>query len=142
MLYNWYNTGVKGILRSFLINLGAIWATSQILPSLVITGGLKGLIMGVLAFMAANILLVPLIKVLLLPLNLLTLGIFAWLSNVLALYFLVNIIPSFKVYPYHFAGFYSGGFTIPEFDLTVIQVVIVASFIIGCIIHLIHWLIK
>lgn len=100
------------------------------------------MIIGVLAFMAANILLVPLIKVLLLPLNLLTLGIFAWVSNVLALYFLVNIVPSFQVLPYHFSGIYIGGFVIPELDLTAFWVVVVASFLIGCIIHFAHWLIK
>lgn len=125
-----------------MINLGALWITSQILPSLVITGGARGLFFGVLGFMAANILLVPLIKILLLPLNLLTLGIFAWLSNVLALYFLVNVVPSFKVFPYHFPGISTGAFIIPELDLTTLQVVIVASFIIGIIIHFIHWLIK
>lgn len=133
---------MKRLIRSYLIHLGALWTTTQIFPALSIIGGLKGLILGALAFMVANILLVPLIKILLLPLNLLTLGVFAWLGNVLALYFLVTVIPSFQIQPYHFKGLDIDGFVIPAMDLATFMVVIVASFIIGCIIHFINWLIK
>ncbi len=133
---------MKRILRTYLINLGALWATSQIIPSLQIIGGLRGLLIAALAFMIANLLLVPLLKILLLPLNLLTLGIFAWLSNVLALYFLVTAIPSFKVLPYQFAGISSGSFIVQPMDLNVFQVVVLASFLIGFMIHFLNWLIK
>lgn len=133
---------MKHLVRNFLINLGAVWATAQIIPAFVITGGLRGLIIGVLAFMLANWLLIPLLKVLLLPLNLLTLGIFAWLSNVLVLYFLVNVVPSFKLLPYYFPGVNWDGFIIPSMDLSVFQVTIVVSFLIGAIIHFIGWLMK
>lgn len=133
---------MKSLLRNLLINTGAIWATSQILPALSVTGGVKGLLVGSLAFMLANILLVPLIKVLLLPLNLLTLGLFAWLSNVLALYLLVNILPYFKLEQYFFPGLSLSGFIIPSMSLSVFQVAIIASFMIGFIIHFINWLVK
>ncbi|MDO8498645.1 MAG: phage holin family protein [bacterium] len=133
---------MKGLLRNYLINLGALWAVSQSIPSFVITGGLQGLLVGALAFMLANILLVPLVKVLLLPLNLLTLGIFAWLSNVLALYFLMIIIPNFKLFPYHFPGISFSGFVIPEADLTTFQIAIVVSLMMGLMIHFVQWLVK
>lgn len=92
--------------------------------------------------MAVNILLVPLIKVLLLPLNLLTLGIFAWLSNVLALYVLVTIIPYMKLAPYYFPGAAIDGFIIPPITLTTFYAAIVVSFLIGSIIHFTNWIIK
>lgn len=133
---------MKSVLRSFLINLTALVATSKILPSFVISGGVEGLVTGVIAFMLVTFLLVPLIKVLLLPLNLLTLGIFAWLSNVLALYALVNIVPNFKILPYTFSGANLSGFIIPGMELSPFQVTILASLIIGFIIHFIYWLIK
>lgn len=133
---------MKKIIRTFLINLGALYITTQIFPSLVISGGILGLLIGAVAFMVANILLVPLIKVLLLPLNLLTLGLFAWLSNVLALYFLVNVVPYIKVTSYNFPGVYYQGFVIPSMELNAFQTVIVVSFVIGFIIHITHWLSK
>lgn len=133
---------MKTLLRSFLTNLGALWVTSQVLPALVLRDGIKGLVMGSLAFMLANILLIPIIKVMLLPLNLLTLGIFAWLSNVMALYFLVTVLPSFNLLPYNFSGLAFSGFVIPQMHLSVFQTAIVVSFIIGFIIHFIGWLVK
>ena len=133
---------MKTVVRTFLLNLGAIWVTSQIIPALVINGGIRGLIIGALAFMGVNLLLVPLLKILLLPLNLLTLGIFAWLSNVLALYFLATVVPSFQLLPYAFQGAEFDGFVIPSIHLSTFQSAIVVSFVIGLIIHFIQWLIK
>lgn len=133
---------MKRLLRSCLVNFGALWLTSQLIPSLVITGGIKGWVIAVLAFMLANLLLNPLIKILLLPLNLLTLGIFAWLSNVIVLYLLVNVVPNIKLLPYAFAGASLDGFVIPAVDLTTFQVAILVSFVIGLIIHFTNWLLK
>jgi len=133
---------MKSIVRNYLINLGALWVATQALPAISVVGGVRGLLIGALAFMVANILLVPLLKILLLPLNLLTLGLFAWLSNVLALYFLVNVVPYFNVTTYSFSGLYWQGFSLPAVDLTVFQVVIVASFLLGFIIHFSNWLVK
>lgn len=133
---------MKSIIRSLLINSGGLWLTSQIIPAFIIKDGLKGLFLGALAFMLANILLVPLIKVLLLPLNILTLGLFAWLANVLALYFLMIFVPQFQLAPYHFPGFTYSGFVIPSADLTTFQVAIVVSLFMGITIHLSKWLIK
>lgn len=133
---------MKTILRAVLVNIGALWIASQIMPSLVISGGVLGLLIGALAFMGANILLAPLVKILLLPLNLLTLGIFAWLSNVLILYLLTTIVPNFKLLPYNFPGLNYDGFIVPAMDLSVFQVAIVVSFLIGFIIHFVNWIIK
>lgn len=133
---------MKGLLRHFLINLGAIWTLTQVLPAISLTGGIRGLLIGALAFMVANLLLVPMLRILLLPLNLLTLGLFSWLSNVLALYFLVNVVPYFRIEGYHFSGIFWEGFSIPSVDFTVFQVVIIASFMLGLIINLINWIIK
>lgn len=120
----------------------ALLLVSKILPALVITGGLQGMLTAGLAFMLVDMILVPFIKILLLPLNLLTLGFFAWLSNVLALYFLVSFLPTFRLYPYEFAGTNLGFLIIPPASLNQFQVVVVASLLIGIIIHFVSWLCK
>ena len=133
---------MKTLLRAILINIGALWFASYVMPSLVISGGVVGLFIGALAFMVANVLLTPLVKILLLPLNLLTLGIFAWLSNVLIFYLLTAVVPYFKLLPYNFAGLSYAGFIVPAMDLSVFQVAIIVSFLIGFTVHFINWLIK
>lgn len=131
---------MKKILRFFLINLASLWVTTQIISGLTYTGGIKSLIIGALAFMVINLILVPLLKILLLPLNLLTVGLFAWITNVLALYALTTVVADFQLIPYTFAGLYYRGFEIPSYDLSPFWVAVVASFLIGVITHFLQWL--
>lgn len=104
-------------------------------------GGIKTLLICGLAFTLINLVLVPLLKVLLLPLNLLTLGLFAWITNVLALYVLTTVVPQFKILPYRFPGFEYSGFVVPSVDLTTFWVAVIASLLIGLFTHFLHWLI-
>lgn len=131
---------MKTALRYFLINLGSLWVTTKIIPGLTYTGGVKSLIVGGLAFMLINLILVPLLKILFLPLNLLTVGLFAWLTNVLALYALTTVVSDFKLVPYTFAGFSVNGIVIPSYELSTFLVAIAASFLIGIITHFLQWL--
>lgn len=133
---------MKSLLRTYLVNMGALWATTQILPALSINDGFRGLLIAAAAFMGANLVLIPLLKILLLPLNLLTVGLFSWLANVIALYFLVTVIPSFQVSSYYFPGLNYDEFSFPSLDLSPFLVVIAASFLIGFIHHFLKWLIK
>ena len=131
---------MKTLLRYFLINLVALWGTSQIIQGLVFLDGALTLVMAALAFTIINFLLIPLLKILLLPLNLLTLGMFSWLTNVLALYALTQVIHDFKITSYYFPGWQANGFTVPSFDLTTFWVAVLASFLIGIFTHFLHWL--
>lgn len=133
---------MKTLLRNILLNAGVLWLTTQLLPSFNISGGFQGLLIGASAFMLASIILVPLLRILLLPLNLLTVGIFAWLSNVIALYILVTMVPYFVLNEYFFTGTQINGFIIPPMILSKFQVAAVASLIIGLITHFVKWLIK
>lgn len=132
---------MKTILRYFLINLVSLWIVTELIPGVSYTGGFSILARGALIFMIINFLLVPILKILLLPLNLLTLGLFSWLTNVLALYALTTLMPKFKLLPYQFPGFEYQGFIIPSVELSVLWVAIIASLIIGVITHFLHWLI-
>ncbi len=131
---------MKIILRYFLINLVSLMLTTKIISGLTYTGGLRSLILGGAAFMLINLILVPLLKILLLPLNLLTLGIFAWITNVLALYALTTVISDFQLVPYTFSGFNYNGFILPSYELSPFLVAVVASFLIGVITHFLQWL--
>lgn len=130
---------MRTLLRYFLINLVSLYFTTRVISGLTYTGGVKSLVIGSFAFMLINFLLVPLLKILFLPLNLLTLGLFAWLTNVLALYVLTTV-SDFQLVPYTFPGYYYNGLMIPEYQLSPLLVAVAASFIIGIITHFLQWL--
>ena len=131
---------MRTLLRYFLINLTSLWVTTKIIPGLTYTGGIKSLILGAAAFMLINIILVPLLKILLLPLNLLTLGLFAWITNVLALYALTTVVSDFQLIPYYFSGAEVFGIIIPPLELTTFWVAVIASLLIGLMTHFLQWL--
>lgn len=131
---------MKTLLRYFLINLTALLVTTRLIPGLTYTGGLRTLLLGGLIFSIINFLLVPLLRILFLPLNLLTLGLFAWLTNVLALYALTTVVSGFQLLPYFFHGFEYNGFSLPAMELTTFWVAVLASFLIGIITHFLQWL--
>lgn len=131
---------MKTLLRYFLINLVSLYITTRYLPGLTYNGGIKSLLLGAAAFMLINFILVPLLKILFLPLNLLTIGLFSWLINVIALYALTTIVSDFSLMPYNFPGASISGITIPAMELTTFWVAVVASFMIGTITHFLQWL--
>ena len=131
---------MKTLLRYFLINFVSLYAATRIIPGLTYTGGFKSLAIGAVVFMLINWILVPLLKILFLPLNLLTVGLFAWLINVLALYALTTIVSDFSLIPYFFPGGSLLGITLPAMELSTFWVAVVASFMIAIITHFLQWL--
>lgn len=131
---------IKTVLRNYLINLAILWGVTEIFPGLTYTGGFQTLAIGALGLMGMNLIIIPLLRVVFLPLNILTLGIFTWVLNVIALYLLTTIIPNFKLVPYNYPGGEFLGVNIPSQNLTVLWVAIIASFMIGFASRFLHWL--
>lgn len=131
---------MKSLLRNFLINLAALWVATSALPGFAVTGGVKTFLMGAIGLMLINIAVVPLLKIMFLPLNLITLGFFTWVINVIGLYILTRIIPQMKLLPYFFPGADLGGVTFPAMQLNILHVAILASFLVGFTSHFLQWL--
>jgi putative membrane protein len=131
---------IKAALRDYLLNLAILWGVTEVFPGLTYTGGFRTLAIGALGLMGMNLIIIPLLKVVFLPLNILTLGIFTWVINVIALYLLTTIIPTFRLVPYNFPGGNFLGMNLPPQNLTVLWVAIIASFMIGFASRFVHWL--
>lgn len=129
-------------MRNFLIHLATLFVVTKILPGLTYTGGFKSLAIGAIGLMVINLAVVPVLKLMFLPLNLLTLGFFTWVVNVIALYLLITILPQFKLLPYFFPGMHINGFMIPPMQLSILHVAILASFLVGFTSHFLQWLVK
>lgn len=131
---------MKRLLRNFLITLVALWAASYLVPTFTVSGGWRAFLIGTLVFMFIDIFVKPLVRLAFLPINLLTMGIFSWLINVIGFYVLTLVLPQFKITPFDFAGTNLGWVTLPSAHLNIFMVAIVASFLIGLITNLLKWL--
>lgn len=95
---------MKSIIRSVLVTIFSIliltWLFPQVSVSNTVTLILAGL---VLAFL--NMTIRPVLKILFLPINVITLGVFGWVINVLILYLALWLVPGFTVQEITILGF-------------------------------------
>jgi len=133
---------MKKLLRSILINVLSLWLTSVAIDGFGYSGGWQTLILAAIIFGILNLLIRPLVKLFLLPINLLTLGLLGWLVNVLMLYLLVLFVPKIKIEAFEFAGFTYRGFIVPALRISQFYCTVLASSLISIISGFLHWLAK
>ena len=93
---------IKKYLRSFVFNLVALWMAVEIIGGVAYDGGYRTLLLAAVALTLVNLFVKPLIKLLFLPVNLLTMGAFRWVINVIALYLVTMVVPQFKIIGFAF----------------------------------------
>lgn len=133
---------LKKYLRSFVFNSGALWLAAYLIEGVNFSGNYRTVLSAGLALTLVNILVRPIIKLLLLPINLLTLGAFRWLANVAALYLTTVIVPEFSIKGFYFAGYSNQGFTVPAFETGAFWAYVLVSLFISLVVSFIYWLIK
>jgi len=133
---------MKNHLRLFLINFVSLWLAGNAFAGVSFSGGYQILALAALVLTLINFALKPLIKILLLPINLITMGAFRWLINVFSLYLATVIVSQFQIQSFLFAGFTYQGFVIPSIYLSTFWALVAVSFFISLITALLLWLIK
>ena len=116
--------------------------TTQLVPGISYVGGLPTLALAAVVLMIINILVKPMLHVLFLPLNLLTLGLFSWVINVIALFILVTILPEVQILPYQFPGLAVGGVEFPAVDLNILSVAVLASLLLAVMTNIAKWMVR
>jgi len=131
---------MKSALRAILINTGSLWVTSRYLEGLSYRENTQTLFLASLALAGVNTLVKPLVKIVALPINFLTLGAFSWLINALMLYLVTLLVPGFTVSAFLFKGYQWQGFVMPEIYFTQFWAMVVASLVISFLANLLNWL--
>jgi len=133
---------VKNLLRHYLIDLVALYFVSTFASGMVFAKGAETLLLAAAGLTVFSILAKPVINLLLLPLNLITFGLFRWASSVVALYLVTLVVPGFAINNFAFSGFTTNLIIFPPLNLQGVLAIIAYSFIISVFTSLIHWLIK
>ncbi len=133
---------MKRFLKRFFITTLSLYLIVLFIPGVSLNDGLKPLLISALALTFLNKLAKPLLKLLFLPFNLVTLGLFRWLINVITLYLLTIIVPSLTIQAFTFNGFSWSSLTIPSFDLGTFYAYVLVSFVLGLTTSFLRWLIK
>ena len=132
---------IKNFLRSIAINSLGIFLVSKLNSQLfVFTGDYKTLFFTGLVIVLVNILVRPLINLLLLPIHLLTLGTFRWITNLLILFLITRIVPAFSIGSYLSSPINLGFIIIPPVYFSAIGSYLLASFLLSLVFQLLYWL--
>lgn len=133
---------MKRILRHYTLDTFSLWLISNIAGGMVFEKGLQTLLISGVALTAVFFLARPVINILLIPINLVTFGLFRWVSSAVVLYLVTLIIKDFKIIRFSFGGFTSKWIDLPALNLEGVLAFIAFSFILSFVTSFLYWLMK
>lgn len=120
---------MRKLIVKILATASSFYLTSLALSGFQIENNWSSYLVGSLVFVIFNFVLSPIIKLLLLPINLLTLGLFRWLSNVLVLYLFDLVYDGIRIIAFDYPGLSSSLLSLPASHLNLFWVLVLSSLI-------------
>lgn len=133
---------MRTLFKHFVIDTVSLYLISLVIAGIVFQKGIETLLLTGLVLMLTTMIVRPIINLLLLPINLITFGLFKWVTYAITLYLVTLIVPGFKILDFAFAGFHSIWFSIPAISLSGLFAFIAFSFLISFVSSLVYWLFK
>lgn len=133
---------MKRIIRHYTIDTFSLFLVTRTAQGIVFDSWPKTLLMAGLAIMATSLFAKPVINLLLLPLNMVTFGLFRWISSAVILYLVTLIVPGFKIVGFNFVGYASPWLDIPKINLPGMFAYVGFAFIFSLITSIIYWIVK
>jgi len=133
---------MKKILRHYLIDTYSLWAVSNIAQGIVFGEGIKTLLIAGLFLSLTSFFAKPIINILILPINLITFGLFKWVSSAIILYIVTLLVKDFKIESFIFSGFSSKWIDIPALNFQGFLALISYSLLLSVITSFFYWLLK
>ncbi len=130
------------IIKHFLIDTVSLYLISQVVIGIVFAEGLYTLALAGFVLMLATLIVRPVINVLLLPINLITFGLFKWVTYAITLYLVTLVVPGFHLGEFVFKGVSSYWFSIPGISLSSVLAFIAFSFVISTVSSILYWILK
>ncbi len=129
---------MKKYLRLTLLNTFSLFTVSTFFKGLITPSNMLDLLWAGLIFTVINQLVKPIIKLFLLPINLVTLGLFRWLANVLVLLVVTRVVDTVKIVGFISPPINQAGFAIPSLNLNFPTALILGSFLLSLVFNLLN----
>lgn len=130
-------------LRTIGINLASIYLASQILSNVIsYVGGYRTLLMAAVAIAVVNLFVRPVVNLLLLPIHLVTLGVFRWVANLITLYIVTWLVPNLQIHAFTFPGVNLQYVIIPTINFSPFGAFVVATFTLTVTFHFMYWILQ
>lgn len=131
---------MKKILRHFTVDTVSLYLASSIASGMMFEKGFETLILTGIGLTLASLVAKPVVNILMLPINLITFGLFRWVSAAITLYLVTLVVPGFKIVNFSFSGYSSVWMDLPGIMFAGIAALIAFSFLHSLIASFIYWL--
>lgn len=131
---------MKTVLKHFIINTVSLYLVSQAVSGMAFAQGSYTLLLAGTVLTLAAFVIKPIINILLLPINLITFGLFKWVGYAITLYIVTLVVPGFKLLDFIFKGYHSYWFSIPSISLSGVLAFVAFSFLISFVSSLAYWI--
>ena len=129
---------MKYLVRVFVFNVFALWLASQLLPTIRVVPTWQALLSAGAVLSALMLIVKPILKILFLPINIITFGLLSWMVNVIVIYLLTVVAFEVSIVPWTFPGGSAFGFVVPAIALTYVMALIASSLLITLIVSILH----
>lgn len=133
---------MRTLLKHFVIDTVSLYLISQTVSGIVFENGVYTLLLTGAVLMLATMIVRPIINILLLPLNLVTFGLFKWVTYAITFYLVTLIVPGFKLLDFYFKGYQSSLFSLPIISLNGIFAFLAFAFLISFVSSIVYWIFK
>lgn len=120
---------MRGLIVKIIANIASFYVAAYLVAGFHIDQTWQAYLMTAIIFMLFNLLIAPIVKLLLLPINLITLGLFRWFTQVLLLYLFDLLYTGITITAYHFPGYSSSIIALPPTNLNLFWVLVITSLI-------------
>jgi len=133
---------MKRLLRSYILDVSSLYIVSSLASGLYFARGATTILLAGIGLTLVSLFAKPIVNLLLLPLNLVTFGIFRWVGSAIIFYLVTLIVSDFKVQYFDFGGLTSAWIDIPKFYFEGILAFVAFSLIFSIISSFLHWMAK
>ena len=133
---------MRAFIKHIVFYALALYLTTQIISGLDIVQGFDTLLVAALLLALFHAVLQPVFNIFLLPLNVLTFGLFSSVTTLVSVFLLVVVFHKVEVHPFKFQGVELFGLAIKPFFAGIILSYIIISVIIFAIVKFLKWVCK
>lgn len=131
---------MKSIFRNVVFYSVALFLTSQVITGLKINGDLTTYLFGGIVLSILFLIVKPILSIVTLPLNIITLGLFSFVINAVIFYLLTVLVANISITSFTFKGLNFSGFIIPSFFVNDFFAFVVVSIFLSFIVGALKWL--
>lgn len=119
---------VLKLLKTLVAAILVLALLAKFIPGISYQNDLRVLLQAALVFALIQVLVYPVVNLLALPLNLLTLGFASLVINIGLFWSISYIVPAFTFHSFYFPGYTSGAFVVPAVTIPEVATIAIGAF--------------